>query len=85
MRSHVMVQNYQSPDQRGTSHKCKAVYMDEYEEHGPTDNAWIELEYLYSITFAEYKYADCGNLDPNSLHDLRQYYVDWLKYHWRLG
>lgn len=85
LRSHVLVQSYQDPDTRRSDGKRKIVYMDEYEEHGTAHNAWIELEYLYSIAFAEYKYADCGHLDPDSLHDLRQFYVDWLKYHWRVG
>lgn len=85
LRSHVLVQDFLHPDHRDSSSKCKIVYLDEYEDQSTANNAWIELEYPYNIAFAKYKYADCGILDPGSLQALRQYYLDWLRYHWQLG
>ena len=83
LRSHVLVQNYQRPNQR-TNTRRKVVYLDEYEEQVAVPETWIELEHTYNIPFVKYRCVDCGVLDRGSLQDLRRCYVDWLKYNWSI-
>lgn len=85
LRRHVALKDYVDPEKRDHDAKLKVVYLDAYEEQQVPPDTWIELEHIYNIPFTKYRCTDCGILDRSSLQDLRQYFIDWLRYHWSLG
>lgn len=56
--------------------------MDEYADALVAEHTWIEVGYIYNITFAKYKCEDIGMLHRTSLHKLRRHYVDYLRFRW---
>ena len=86
LREHVLVNNHDpntSVQHRSDSQtKRKCVYLDEFADATVETGTWIEIGHTYNIPFVKYKCTDNGILDRSSLHQLRRYYVDYLRHRW---
>jgi hypothetical protein len=80
-RSHVLLANHLHRD--APKSVRKVVYLEE-DDDPVVEDTYIELENIYKIPFSTYQCMDLGALTHASVDKLREYYIDWLKFHWKI-
>ena len=82
-RTHALIQDFEAPIPKGSHHKRKTFWLDEYEEEKVPERCYVELDYNYDIAFS-YASADCGMLYRPHLTEVRTWYRDWINQIWDL-